>query len=424
MMAKGMGLYHVFVDGAADASPAGKERLAAAVAAHYGLPVADLRVRIASGRFRVKGNCDQATAESYVHDLSALGARCSIEEASPSNAAKTPLPFPAITSAPPQSALPPRSTAPPAGALPPRQTTPPPGALPPRATPPAGSALPPRQTTPPVTARTATPAKGFQSGLAAAFSGEQQVDNLGALDDGALLKLSSVDGKEDAPATAFAPPPEVVAQAAKSESKPTAAPATAAAKPKDEPLDMFAPPDADDAHFTVDLAPDEVERAAKKRVSVPPETTPADSGRTSRPSLQPPNEAGRASRPSLQPPNADGRTSRPSIQAPNQEDRSGLKDPKTRLAAGVALSIILGFIPAHFVAHARERSEYAEIDQKVAATQAEAVTAEDYAALDGFRAGQLERKHDERRNIALLAMLIWAAAGSAVAYVWFRRLPR
>jgi hypothetical protein len=188
---------------------------------------------------------------------------------------------------------------------------------------------------------------------------------------------------------------------------------------------MFAPPDADDASFTVDLAPDEVERAAKKRASVPPETAPADAARASRPSLQPPNEPARSSRASLQPPNAD-RGSRPSIQAPNQaaEDRRGLKDPKTRFAAGVALSIILGFIPAHFIAHARERSEYAEIDKKVAATQADAVTADDYAALDSFRAGQLERKHDERRNIALLAMLIWAAAGSAVAYVWFRRLPR
>ncbi|MEO8549925.1 MAG: hypothetical protein ABI678_08120 [Kofleriaceae bacterium] len=395
-----MGLYHVFVDGAADGSPAGRERLAAAIAEHYGLPVADLRARIASGRFRVKGNCDQATADSYVRDLSALGARCSTEEASPSNAAKTPLPFPAITAAAAsRSTLPPRTTAPPptASALPPR-TTP---------TPPTGSVLPPRQTTPPATARTTTPAKGFQSGLAAAFSGEQQVDNLGALDDGALLKLSSVDGTDDAPAAAFAPPPEVVAKPGK-----PAASAPVAAKPKDEPLDMFAPPDANDAAFTVDLAPDEVERAAKKRASVPPETAPVESARASRPSLQPPTELGRASRPSIQAPNRAGDPPR------------GLQDPKTRFAAGVLLSIVLGFIPAHFVAHARERSEYAAIDHKVAATQAEAVTAEDYAALDTFRAGQLERKHDERRNIALLAMLIWAAAGSAVAYVWFRRLQR
>lgn len=385
MMTKGMGLYHVFVDGAADASPAGKEQLAAKVAQHYGLPAADLRTRIASGRFRVKGNCDRATADSYVRDLTALGARCSIEEASPSNAAKTPLPFPAVTAAarPSQSALPPR------------------------ATPPTGSPLPPRQTTPPVTARTATPAKGFQSGLAAAFSGEQQVDSLGALDDGALLKLSSVDGKEEAPAS-FAPPPEAVARA---ESKPNAKPAAKPEAKTDEPIDMFAPPDADDANFAVDLAPEEVERAAKKKASIPPATEPA------------PEEPARAARASLQPPN---RQSRPSLHAPNValDAPRGLADPKTRFAVGVALSIVLGFVPAHFVAHARERSAYAEIDKKVEATQAEAVTPEDYAALDGFRNGQLERKRDERRNIALLAMLIWAGVGAGVGFVWFRVLPK
>ncbi len=51
------------------------------------------------------------------------------------------------------------------------------------------------------------------------------------------------------------------------------------------------------------------------------------------------------------------------------------------------------------------------------------VTPEDYVALDKLRVSQLERKHDERRNIALLALLIWGAAGAGVAYVWFRRIP-
>jgi hypothetical protein len=385
-----MALFHVFVDGAADASAAGKDQLAAAVAAHYGLPVADLQARIASGRFRVKGNCDRATADSYIRDLTALGARCSLEEASPSNAAKTPLPFPAVTVAPAQ---------PPAR--------------------PSQTALPPRQTTPPATARTATPAKGFQSGLAAAFSGEQQVGSLGALDDGALLKLSSVDGKEDGPAAdAFAPPPAAAAPAAKLDGKPKstapAKPAGPAAKPKDEPIDMFAPPDADDANFAVDLAPDEVARAAKKKVSIPPETETAEptpaaviTARASRPSLQVPTD--RASRPSLQ-----------TVTAPPQ---TGLRDPKTRFVVGIVIAIVLGFVPAHFIAHLQETSAFAKVDANVNAVQHDAVTPDDYAALDGFRSGQLARKHDERRNIALLAMLIWAAGGAGIAYVWFRRIP-
>jgi hypothetical protein len=375
-----MALYHVFVDGAADASPAGETKLATAVAAHYGLPVADLQARIASGRFRVKGNCDRATADSYIRDLTALGARCSLEEASPSNAAKTPLPFPAVTAAPAR---------------------------------PSQSALPPRQTTPPATARTATPPKGFQSGLAAAFSGEQQVDNLGALDDAALLKLSSVDGREEPPADAFAPPPAPAAPAAKLDGKPKPAapakPAGPAAKPKDEPIDMFAPPDADDANFQVDLAPEEVARAAKKKVSIPPATEPAEPvpARASRPSLQVPTD----------------RASRPSLQAVTAPPATGLRDPKIRFVVGILLAIVLGFVPAHFIAHLQEGSAFAKVDANVNAVQHDAVTLDDYAALDAFRAGQLARKHDERRNIALLAMLIWAAGGAGIAYVWFRRIP-
>lgn len=380
-----MALYHVFVDGAADASSAGKDKLAAAVAAHYGLPVADLQARIASGRFRVKGNCDRATADSYIRDLTALGARCSLEEASPANAAKTPLPFPAV---------------------------PGPGGQPPGR--PSQSALPPRQTTPPATARTATPPKGFQSGLAAAFSGAQQVDNLGALDEGALLNLSSVDGKDDAPPqTAFAPPPAAAPVKPDGKAKPAAP-----AKPKDEPIDMFAPPDADDANFQVDLAPEEVARAAKKQASIPPETAPIEP-RASRPSLQVPND--RASRPSLQVPN--DRASRPSLQAPNMPAATGLRDPKTRLVLGVLIAIVLGFVPAHFIAHAQESSAFSAVDANVLAVQHDVATPEDFAALETFRAGQLARKHDERRNIALLAMLIWAAVGGGIAYVWFRRIP-
>jgi hypothetical protein len=381
-----MALYHVFVDGAADASPAGNEQLAAAVAAHYGLPVADLQARIASGRFRVNGNCDRATADSYIRDLTALGARCSLEEASPSNAAKTPLPFPAVTVAPAQPAARPSQ-----------------------------SLLPPRQTPPPAMARTATPPKGFQSGLAAAFSGEQQVGSLGALDDGALLKLSSVDGTEEGPAAdAFAPPPTAAAPAAKLDGKPKpTAPAKSAgpaAKPKDVPLDMFAPPDADDANFAVDLAPDEVARAAKKKVSIPPETEPAE-----------PAPASRTSRPSLQVPT--DRASRPSLQTLTGPPATGLRDPKTRFVVGIVIAIVLGFVPAHFIAHLQESSAFAKVDANVNAVQHDAVTPEDYTALDDFRAGQLARKHDERRNIALLAMLIWAAGGAGIAYVWFRRIP-
>ena len=381
-----MAVYHVFVDGAAEATSTGKEQLATNIASHYGMPIDAVRARIASGRFRVKGNCDRPTADTYVRDLTALGARCSIEEATSDNVAKTPLPFPAVTGA--------------------------------RAA--QSSALPPRQTTPPAIARTSSGSKEYQSGLSAAFSGEQQSGGLGALaDEGAVFTLSSVDGKDDtgaAPsAVHFAPPASAMpASIGPAATKPAAKPVVAAATPSaggqlDEPLDMFAPPDAEDDNFAVHLAPDEVERAAKKRVSIPPETVSAEPApRASRPSLQP----NRSSRPSLQPP----------LTLSSGPAATGLKDPKVRLLVGVLVSIVIGFIPAHFVASMREKSAFASVDASVAEVQKQVVTPEDYAALDPMRARQLERKHDDRRNIAMIALLIWAAGGVGVAFVFFKKI--
>jgi len=62
-------MFHVFVEGAADASPEGLTRLANAMASKYGLPAAELRARLQAGRFRVKGNVDRQTAVSYMRDL-------------------------------------------------------------------------------------------------------------------------------------------------------------------------------------------------------------------------------------------------------------------------------------------------------------------------------------------------------------------
>jgi hypothetical protein len=87
------------------------------------------------------------------------------------------------------------------------------------------------------------------------------------------------------------------------------------------------------------------------------------------------------------------------------------------------LAIAIGFIPAHLVAAAREKSAFGAIDQKIIATQREAETPDAYEQLDKFRTDQLARKHDDRRSIAIMAMLIWGAVGGAVAYGWFKRMP-
>ncbi|HEY1551267.1 MAG TPA: hypothetical protein VGG28_25740 [Kofleriaceae bacterium] len=343
-----MAAFHVFVEGAIDSSPAGIDRLAAAIAEHYGLPAGELRTRLAKGRFRVKGNCDRATADSYVRDLSQLGARCTVEDAA----------------APPSRASTPAIATPAHGT---RTTTPPPSAL--------------------------------KSGLAAAFGGDSAQASLGALDSNATFTLASVDGGDDAPAppapaASFAPPPPA-AIAASPVKKTTPKPVAAA------PVDMFAPPDAaEEAAFKVELADDEVERAAKKRVSIPPATEPASAP-------EPPPS--RVSRVSIQ----------PATVAPAPR---GMADPKTRFALGVLIAIVVGFVPAHLLASVREKSAYSEIDRAVDQTQREADTPDAYDALDAFRQRQLVRKYDARRSAAILAFLVWGVLGGGVAYVWFRRI--
>ncbi|MEJ7601609.1 MAG: hypothetical protein WKG01_27145 [Kofleriaceae bacterium] len=58
------------------------------------------------------------------------------------------------------------------------------------------------------------------------------------------------------------------------------------------------------------------------------------------------------------------------------------------------------------------------------AVQTAADTPEAYAALDKFRAGQIERKLSERRKIAFLGFGIWAGVAALLAFLWFRVLLR
>lgn len=358
--------FHVFVEGATDATPAGVARLADAIATHYGLPAADLLARLQKGRFRVKGNIDRELAEKYRVDLERLGARCVIEEANPQNSQRaTPLPFPAVRPA----------------------------------TPPAG-----------------TPQ--YQSGLSAAFSGEKAAASLGALEqDNMSFSLSSVDGAEEqAPsAAAFEPPASALPASIGPAPEKPKAPAKAG-KPKDVPVDLFAPPDAEEAQLQVDIAADELDTSARKRASAPSPPTPSEPpSRTSSPAIAPPPP--RASQPSLQPP------AQPAEVVARSSKLGLLGDERARFAAGVVLAVLIGFVPAHFIASARESSAYKTIDTKVMAAQQLADTPDAYATLDRMRADQLDRKKGEQRNAAIIAFAIWALVGGGVAFAWFKKIP-
>jgi hypothetical protein len=269
---------------------------------------------------------------------------------------------------------------------------------------------------PPKTAP-AEPAKPAQyaSGLAAAFSNDTAGASLGALEgvDAGSLSLASVDGSDSAGApnsVSFTPPggpslPASIGPAADKPADKKDAPAKKA-KPKDEPVDLFMPPDAEDAEMNVNLADDEVAHSARKRASTPPpvDAAPAAAG--------PPS---RRSQPSMQ-----------AVQAPvtslPAEKSHPLADERTRFIAGVVLAILIGFVPAHFIASMREHSAFDAVDESVKTEQANVATMDDYAKLEQFRDDALTRKKDSRRSIVIMAFVIWGAVGGAVAYGFFRRI--
>src|SRR5262249_36527045 len=158
------------------------------------------------------------------------------------------------------------------------------------------------------------------------------------------------------------------------------------------------------------IAADEVETTARKRANTPPAT----------PVAPPVSELGTAA---LGPPSRRSAPAIPTTVLPQRSKLGPIGDTRVRCAAGVVIAILLGFVPATWIAASREQSALTAIDNKIIATQDAADTPEAYATLDRFRSEQLARKYTERRNIALLALLVWAVAGGAIAYLWFRQIP-
>lgn len=480
-----MAAYHVFVDGSVDDSPMGLKDLANAIASHYGLNAAELLPRLQKGRFRVKTNADEATAAAYKRDLEKLGAICTIEEANAVNSQRTPpagLPTVTPTMPPGLGAAgattpPPNRPAPPTGLAAAGTTTPPANRpAPPTGLAAAGTTTPPANrantpasglaaagtTTPPAN-RASTPASGlaaagstipptnrpappsalaaagaspsipppmggaqFQSGLSAAFSGEMPAADLGAL-GGDALSVSSLDGVDDKPSEpgTFTPPgggglPASIGPAPdKPEKKDAKGGKDKKDKPKDEPLDMFAPPDMQGEEFKVDIASDEAD-FARKRSSTPPPMATVNEG------PPPPDKVSSQKIPTTP---AAARKSQPSMQVPNEpvttvpSKLGPLGDERVRFAAGVLLAVVLGFVPAHFVAKMKEDSATEAVDRKVIAAQQQADTPELYANLDRMRSDQLDRKKTEHRNAAIIGFAVWALVGGGIAFAWFKKIP-
>ncbi|MBL8620393.1 MAG: hypothetical protein JNK64_03790 [Myxococcales bacterium] len=384
-------LFHVFIERARSTAPTAGRDLARAIAARYGIPAEELEKRFAMGRFRVKGNVDRATADSYAADLASLGAVCTVVAA---------------------------------GATPPPVAT--------------GQAmtLPGAQrVSPPPVAAPAVP-----------------VQDLGALTGEMPLTLSTLDGasEEDARASrkipvsaSFGPPdsepgrqssknialpasfgPPADPEPARQSSKNIALPASFGPPPDEEPaqarsasrkvaaaepvlFDPFAPPEMQSEEQELVLA---VERKPKQSAAPPPATVAAEAP------LPPP--------PTMHAPAAPGAPAAPrAAAAPRGSALGFLRDEGARFVVGVVLVTLLGAIPALLIGSARVSSAFARLDNDLAQRQDKArKNRDDWEQLDRVRASFMTRKRDERQTIAITSVLMWAVVSGGLAFVWFRKI--
>jgi hypothetical protein len=170
--------------------------------------------------------------------------------------------------------------------------------------------------------------------------------------------------------------------------------------------DMFAPPDAAEADQRVEIAQDEIAHQAQKArervVSVPPPNTVAT------PVLQ---RKGSASISPLNQP----------VTALAPRGRLGpLSEPRNRMAAGVLVAILGGFLPTHFIAGIREHDAMQKVDAKWLTDAASATDPQMWAALDE---PALREKKDAKHSIVMTSLLMWAVIAAGVGYVWFKRVP-
>ncbi|HEY0193958.1 MAG TPA: hypothetical protein VGC42_22730 [Kofleriaceae bacterium] len=383
----------MYVDGVTGSAPGAAWTVAQAMASQYGVPAAEAHARLTAGAFCVRTNVDRATAERFAGELSAMGARVRIEPSEPP---------PVVGRKPTRSALP------------------------------AQPAMSGRATRPsllePAVGRRVTRSSLLEMGMG---SGEPP-QALGAL-AGGELSLSMLDDEPPASRTTT------------SVAEPRAPARTAVRR---LPTDLFAPPLelADEAPVELALEAPAVGRAATAPAVGRAATAPAVGRAMTKPgrlgASPAPGEAGldadvaaaskaimamRAQAMALPPLLADG--GELTMSRIPESTNSWLADPRrlmarpqVRTATGVALAIMIGFLPADLFTSSRERALLGPIDQQVIATQTAADTPEAYQALDAYRDRQLAAKRDQYRWIVLGAMLIWAATGSLVGYLWFRKI--
>jgi hypothetical protein len=96
------------------------------------------------------------------------------------------------------------------------------------------------------------------------------------------------------------------------------------------------------------------------------------------------------------------------------------QNDRLRFAVGVALALLIGFLPVHFLASSREDSKYDAIRKELTASYDAAQTEAAWNELDEARATAQKQLDSRQRNTLITSLIIWAAIAGALGFVWFR----
>ncbi len=235
---------------------------------------------------------------------------------------------------------------------------------------------------------TPPPAEGpgahYESGLAAGFGDASDSQDLGVLADDAAassgsLMLSTLDGESSDAKLG----PSASSVAATSD------------------VEAFLPPEML-KETKLELA-DEPEPGPEVPEYLPPLRTPAPPSHAASVAEAPPDAALEAPASLAKP---------PLLQF--------LASARGRLALGVLLAFIVGFIVSSTVASGMEEGQYAKAVASLESAYADVDTVDDWLELDAVRETTISGLERRRRNIVITSLLMWLAVGGLLLFLWLR----
>jgi hypothetical protein len=380
--------YQVFIERTAETTPEAARKVATAIAARYKIPAEAILSRLAKGRFRVKANLERDAADKFKEYLESIGALCTLVDASGQVVARS-----RALSQPPADMSDEDSDQ--FMAL----QTPPPPDMPRESTNPQNSALggagPAGQqmSSPLAGAGPSKAGQPFESGLSAASGGSQT--DLGALSVGEGFQLASLDDSADQPSKAPKPAPVDISDA-----------------------DAFLPPEMGkdkEMSLEVDMAEPPAPRPSSQPSLDEDESFAASSSSHHIPAASSSQRLLQMDDDEIEAAPAARQSSGGFLQQLGGNDRM-------RFAVGIALALVIGFVPAHFVASASEGSKYQPVLKDLKAEYAAATTVDSWNDLDDLRKNATEQLAQRQRNVFITALAIWLALGAALAFLWFRAI--